>query len=168
MMILLAVSSRPWRKMRMLTSSRSSNTRRSPRSRIPRHETDLIVRVPVDAKGEAETLQAANDAGYDTTPAEVPALQGRPLHADRYDLYKLQRIRKTLAQRFWSALFQQNPVPDDGMYFAGPVSPQRVPASTGSNVISRSISQSRRSSRTITPLARSGCRTVTTCCMSLK
>lgn len=80
-------------------------------------ETDLIVRVPVDAKGEAETLQAANDAGYDITQLKYLRSKGDALHADRYDLYKLQRIRKTLAQRFWSALFQQNPVPDDGMYF---------------------------------------------------
>jgi len=30
---------------------------------------------------------------------------------------KLNRIKKTIPPRFWSALYQQNPVPDDGAYF---------------------------------------------------
>lgn len=80
-------------------------------------ETDLIVRIPVDAKGEADTLQAANDAGYDIAPLKYLRSKGDPLHAARYDSTKLHRIKKTLASRFWSALYQQNPVPDDGMYF---------------------------------------------------
>ena len=80
-------------------------------------ETDLIVRIPVDTKGEADTLRAANDAGYDTAPLKYLRSKGDPLHEARYDAFKLHRIKKTLAQRFWSALYQQNPVPDDGMYF---------------------------------------------------
>ena len=44
-------------------------------------------------------------------------LKGEALHPERYDVVKLNRIRKTLPPRFWSALYQQNPVPDDGMYF---------------------------------------------------
>lgn len=43
--------------------------------------------------------------------------KGSPLHEERYDLIKLNRIKKTLQARHWSALFQQNPVPDDGDYF---------------------------------------------------
>lgn len=43
--------------------------------------------------------------------------QGDALHPDRYDLAKLNRIRRTISPRFWSALYQQNPVPDDGGYF---------------------------------------------------
>ncbi len=35
----------------------------------------------------------------------------------RYNLLKLARIRKTLSNRYWSALYQQNPVPDDGSFF---------------------------------------------------
>ena len=43
--------------------------------------------------------------------------KGDPLHPERYDLVKLNRIRKTIPNRFWAALYQQNPVPDDGSYF---------------------------------------------------
>ena len=58
-----------------------------------------------------------NDAGYDITPLKYLRSKGDPLHAARYDATKLHRIKKTLAARFWSALYQQNPVPDDGDYF---------------------------------------------------
>ena len=43
--------------------------------------------------------------------------KGDALHPERYDVIKLQRIKKTIPPRFWSALYQQNPVPDDGAYF---------------------------------------------------
>lgn len=43
--------------------------------------------------------------------------KGAPLHPERYDLVKLNRIKKTIPPRFWAALYQQNPVPDDGAYF---------------------------------------------------
>lgn len=43
--------------------------------------------------------------------------KGDALHPERYDAIKLQRIKKTIPPRFWSALYQQNPVPDDGAYF---------------------------------------------------
>lgn len=43
--------------------------------------------------------------------------KGEALHPERYDLIKLTRIKKTLQPRHWSALFQQNPVPEDGAYF---------------------------------------------------
>lgn len=39
------------------------------------------------------------------------------LHEDRYPTKDLKRIRANLQPRIWSALYQQNPVPDDGMYF---------------------------------------------------
>jgi len=43
--------------------------------------------------------------------------KGRALHPERYDLVKLNRIKKTIPARFWAALYQQNPVPDDGAFF---------------------------------------------------
>lgn len=43
--------------------------------------------------------------------------KGEALHPERYDLTKLLKIKKTIPPRFWSALYQQNPVPDDGSYF---------------------------------------------------
>jgi predicted phage terminase large subunit-like protein len=44
---------------------------------------------------------------------------GQALHPERYDQQKLHSIKKTLSARYWNALYQQNPVPDDGAYFKG-------------------------------------------------
>ncbi len=43
--------------------------------------------------------------------------KGQALHPARYPLDALDRIKKAVGPRDWSALFQQNPVPDEGMYF---------------------------------------------------
>ena len=42
---------------------------------------------------------------------------GHALHPERYDTEALDRIRKAVGPRDWSALYQQNPVADDGDYF---------------------------------------------------
>lgn len=42
---------------------------------------------------------------------------GEPLHEERYPLDALHRIKKAIGPRDWSALYQQNPVPDDGSFF---------------------------------------------------
>lgn len=39
------------------------------------------------------------------------------LHEERYPTDALKRIRANMYPRIWSALYQQNPVPDEGMYF---------------------------------------------------
>lgn len=39
------------------------------------------------------------------------------LHEGRYPTAALKKIRANLQPRIWSALYQQNPVPDEGMYF---------------------------------------------------
>lgn len=39
------------------------------------------------------------------------------LHEARYPTIALKRIKANLQPRIWSALYQQNPVPDEGMYF---------------------------------------------------
>lgn len=43
--------------------------------------------------------------------------KGEALHPERYNLKALEQIKRTISPRFWSALYQQNPVPDDGAYF---------------------------------------------------
>ena len=43
--------------------------------------------------------------------------KGQALHPARYDIARLSQIKKTLPPRWWSALYQQNPVPDEGLYF---------------------------------------------------
>lgn len=43
---------------------------------------------------------------------------GDALHPERYNEQQLARIRRTLSRRFWSALYQQEPVPDEGIIFS--------------------------------------------------
>lgn len=43
--------------------------------------------------------------------------RGDPLHAERYDLEALARIRGVTPSRMWSALYQQSPTPDEGSVF---------------------------------------------------
>lgn len=43
---------------------------------------------------------------------------GQALHPERYKLSDLLKIKRTLGPRDWSALYQQNPVPDEGGYFS--------------------------------------------------
>lgn len=43
--------------------------------------------------------------------------KGDPLHEERYPLKALKKIKRTLAPRDWSALYQQNPQVEEGAYF---------------------------------------------------
>ena len=40
-----------------------------------------------------------------------------PLHPQRFNREMLLKIKRTLQPRHWSALYQQNPVPDEGLFF---------------------------------------------------
>lgn len=42
---------------------------------------------------------------------------GEPLHEDRYDREALLGYKANMAIRHWSALYQQNPTPDEGAFF---------------------------------------------------
>lgn len=52
-----------------------------------------------------------------TTGAKQVRKQGQALHPERYDENFFRRKRKSSQPRIWSALFQQNPVPESGVYF---------------------------------------------------
>lgn len=61
---------------------------------------------------------------YDDPPPEGSRLtreMGSALHPARYDTAAMLRIKKNLfatgQKRVWQALYQQNPVPDDGLFF---------------------------------------------------
>ena len=43
--------------------------------------------------------------------------KGDPLHKERYNHAQLKMIRKAVGERTWAALYQQNPVPDEGAQF---------------------------------------------------
>jgi len=73
------------------------------------HEDDLC--------GRLLAQQAAGGDKWEVV--ELPALseEGEALWPEAYPLKALERIRKNSQARFWSALYQQRPAPDDGDYF---------------------------------------------------
>lgn len=48
---------------------------------------------------------------------ETYRLKGEALHPERYDAVALQRIRTTIGERDFAALYQQNPIPVEGDFF---------------------------------------------------
>lgn len=42
---------------------------------------------------------------------------GEALHPSRYPIGRLRNMKRSMQPRHWSALYQQNPVPDEGIYF---------------------------------------------------
>ncbi len=95
--------------------------------------TDLIERVTYpddtaltkDQNGDSTAVQTdllrasvrAMAQGLDPSTWTLLRTKGEALHPERYDIKKLNQIKRTISPRFWSALYQQNPVPDDGAYF---------------------------------------------------
>lgn len=80
-----------------------------------------IIRYPAIAEHD-EYLDPGTDQIVERPPLEYPdlkplRLKGEALHPARYDLRRLNQIKRTLPQQWWSALYQQNPVPDEGIYF---------------------------------------------------
>ena len=103
-----------------------------------------VVKYPAIAEDD-EYIELATDAivqGRDvalTTPCPAThrllRRKGEALHPARYDTKRLLQIKKTLQPRHWSALYQQNPVPDDGEYFTkDQFRRQSPPAVAGHNV----------------------------------
>jgi predicted phage terminase large subunit-like protein len=70
------------------------------------HEDDLAGRLLDHDNGEWQVL-------------DLPALDkdGKALWPEWYDEASLDRIRKTIGPRDWSALYQQRPAPEEGDYF---------------------------------------------------
>lgn len=80
-----------------------------------------VIKYPAIAEVD-EYLDPDTDLIVDAPPQDHPnlvplRLKGEALHPARYDLRRLNQIRKTLPTQWWSALYQQNPVPDEGVYF---------------------------------------------------
>ena len=63
--------------------------------------------------------QAERDGGEKWEVLDLPAIlsDGRALWPSKYPLETLERIRATIGERDWSALYQQQPTPDEGDYF---------------------------------------------------
>lgn len=81
-----------------------------------REKNTLAVR-RIPASDETEVVMKLAALGDDLQQYDILRRPGEALHPDRYPVDQLSRIKATLSKRIWSALFQQNPVPDDGAYF---------------------------------------------------
>lgn len=73
------------------------------------HEDDLC----------GKLLAEMANGGEQWRVLKMPAISddGAALWPERYDLEKLARIRKAVGEYYWSALYQQDPTPREGMLF---------------------------------------------------
>jgi len=63
-------------------------------------------------------LAEQEDGGDQWDVLSLPAITGeRALWPEWYPMERLEQIRSVLPARDWNALYQQNPIPDDGDYF---------------------------------------------------
>lgn len=94
-----------------------------------------VVKYPAIANDDEYLDPATNAIVYNTMPAGGTLLRskGEALHPSRYPLKALNKIRALNRKsdgsdgRWWSALYQQNPVPDDGSYFTKEQFRRRAP-----------------------------------------
>lgn len=70
-----------------------------------------------DWAGRVEKAEA--DGGEKWEVLDLPAIlsTGQALWPAKYPLEALERIKKSIGERDWSALYQQRPTPDEGEYF---------------------------------------------------
>lgn len=91
-------------------------------------DSDQFVIIKYPALAEADEYEAPDGLIYRVDPddklAEPPPEgsrllrpKGEALHLDRYPTKVMENYRANMHPRIWSALYQQNPVPDEGMYF---------------------------------------------------
>jgi predicted phage terminase large subunit-like protein len=72
------------------------------------HEDDLAGRL----------LERAKKGGEQWRVISLPAMtEGQPLWPEWFNLGELEAIKSTLPVEEWQALYQQDPTPDDGIYF---------------------------------------------------
>ena len=94
------------------------------------HDDDLagwLLNTFEEAKAEAIANEAEIEEDVDQWElVEYPAIaiedepyrkKGDPLHAKRYPIKALKKIKRAMIPRDWEALYQQRPVSDDGDYF---------------------------------------------------
>lgn len=94
-----------------------------------RERDELVANWRADkvSEGEIERMVAALQEEIDLWKViKYPAIaeedepnrkKGEALHPSRYPVQRLMRLKNTLQPRHWSALMQQNPVPEEGLYF---------------------------------------------------
>lgn len=86
-------------------------------------ETDLIERYDTPLDPDHAPVRAARRAMDITDPMEISETYdllrapGEALHPERYNEKMMNSMKANQPPRIWSALYQQNPVPDEGVYF---------------------------------------------------
>jgi predicted phage terminase large subunit-like protein len=81
------------------------------------HMDDLVGRLlEMKAQGEGDDWRVINFPAVAERDEEFRKM-GEALHPERYDLEQLMRIKRTVGLRDWSALYQQQPIPDGGQIF---------------------------------------------------
>lgn len=90
---------------------------------VPTEEIDDWELISYPALAEADEYLFA-DGSIQRGPAYVPEdarllrREGEALHPERYSASALRRKKNTMPPRQWNAMYQQNPVPDDGEFFS--------------------------------------------------
>ena len=80
------------------------------------HDDDLAGRLLKAADANGEQWEVVNYPARAEVDEQFRKA-GEALHRERYNEEALARIEKAVGPRDWSALYQQNPVADDGDYF---------------------------------------------------
>lgn len=91
---------------------------------VPDYELEgwEVVSYPALAEHD-EYLMVDGTIGYDVVEEEAPQVvrklrnKGEALHPERYPAQELMKIKRTMTTGMWSALYQQNPTPDEGDFF---------------------------------------------------
>lgn len=73
--------------------------------------------VPVIPEAHVHSRGGANVIDFEQAKARLLRKKGDALHPARYPSDRLKKIRNALQSRHWHALYQQNPVPEEGSYF---------------------------------------------------
>jgi predicted phage terminase large subunit-like protein len=76
----------------------------------PMHEDHKPILEYKRRMGNNDPVQISDEIDLLRAPEE-------PLHPDRYSFKMMNSMRANQPPRIWSALYQQNPVPDEGVYF---------------------------------------------------
>jgi phage terminase large subunit-like protein len=88
----------------------------------PEFEQFEVIKFPAIAE-EDEWLTPDDTIWRESAEQDMPEgsvllrNKGDPLHPERYTLKALRNIQRTMTKHHWAALFQQNPIPEDGLYF---------------------------------------------------
>ena len=70
-----------------------------------------------DWAGRLEEAESHGGEAWDVLDLPAIKLDGKALWPAKYPIGRLEKIRATIGERDWSALYQQRPTPDEGDYF---------------------------------------------------